>query len=144
MKRNYTIQSIMSQNYSLGRQLVQKVHVKCFLRVPQAVGLYCSCHAAQSSKGNFQKTYYKTFRTSCRLSASGTSTYFGRRLIIVTLLATHGVDGGRPVCAHLHDVGVHIAPVGRAAALRIPSAVFIKGCKKEQARNCLNFCTADS
>ena len=27
--------------------------VNCFLRVPQAVGLYCSCHAAQASKGNF-------------------------------------------------------------------------------------------
>ena len=23
-----------------------------FFRVPQAVGLYCSCHAAQASKGN--------------------------------------------------------------------------------------------
>ena len=32
---------------------------ECFLRVPQAAGLYCSCHAAQASKGNFQKTYYK-------------------------------------------------------------------------------------
>ena len=40
--------------------------VTCFLRVSQAVGLYCSCHAAQESKGNFQKTYYKTFGTSCR------------------------------------------------------------------------------
>ena len=40
--------------------------VKCFLRVPQAVGLYCSCHAAQAIKGNFQKTYCKTFRTSYR------------------------------------------------------------------------------
>ena len=35
--------------------------VKCFLRVPQAiVGLYCSCNAAQASKGNFQKTFYRT------------------------------------------------------------------------------------
>ena len=40
--------------------------VKCYLRVPQAVGLYCSCHAAQASKGNFQKTCNKTFRTCCR------------------------------------------------------------------------------
>ena len=38
----------------------------CFLRVPQAAGLNCSCHAAQASKGNFQKTYYKTFYTTCR------------------------------------------------------------------------------
>ena len=37
-----------------------------FLRVPQAVGLYCSCHAAQASKGNFKKIYYKTFGTSGR------------------------------------------------------------------------------
>ena len=42
-----------------------KGFVKYFLRVPQAVGLYCSCHAAQESKGNLQKTYYKTFVTSC-------------------------------------------------------------------------------
>ena len=27
--------------------------VNVFLRVPQAVGLYCSCHAAQASRGNF-------------------------------------------------------------------------------------------
>ena len=37
-----------------------------FLRVPQAVGLNCSCHDAQASKGNFNKTYYKTFGTSGR------------------------------------------------------------------------------
>ena len=35
--------------------------VTCFLRVPQAVRLNCSCHAAQASKGNFHKTCYKTF-----------------------------------------------------------------------------------
>ena len=40
--------------------------VNYFLRVARAVGLYCSCHVAQASKGNFQKTYYKTFRTSGR------------------------------------------------------------------------------
>ena len=40
--------------------------VICFLRIPQAIGLYCSCHAALSSKGNYQKTYYKTFGTSGR------------------------------------------------------------------------------
>ena len=40
--------------------------VTCFLRVPQAVGLNCSCHAAQASKGNFQKTCYKTFFSTCR------------------------------------------------------------------------------
>ena len=37
-----------------------------FLRDPQAVGLYCSCHAAQASKRNSKKTYYKTFGTSGR------------------------------------------------------------------------------
>ena len=31
--------------------------VKCFLRVPQAIELYCRCHAAQASKGNFQETF---------------------------------------------------------------------------------------
>ena len=41
--------------YWVGRPLIPK-----FLRVPQAVGLYCSCHATQASKGNFSKTYYKT------------------------------------------------------------------------------------
>ena len=42
------------------------VFVNYFLRVPQAVGLYINCHAAQSSKGNLNKTYYKTFGTSSR------------------------------------------------------------------------------
>ena len=27
--------------------------INCFLRVPQAVWLYCSCHAVQASRGNF-------------------------------------------------------------------------------------------
>ena len=40
--------------------------VKCFLRVPQATLLYCSCHVAQASKGFFGKTHHKTFRTTCR------------------------------------------------------------------------------
>ena len=35
---------------------------KCFLRVPHAVGLYCSCHAAQASKGIIQITYDKNLR----------------------------------------------------------------------------------
>ena len=38
-----------------------KGFVTCFLRVPQAAGLNRSCHAAQASRGNFQKTCYKTF-----------------------------------------------------------------------------------
>ena len=32
---------------------------KCFLRVPQADGLYCSCHAAQARKENFQNLWNK-------------------------------------------------------------------------------------
>ena len=36
-----------------GAATFSEVFVKCFLRVPQAVWLYCSCHAAQASKGNF-------------------------------------------------------------------------------------------
>ena len=39
---------------------------KGFVRVPQAVGLNCSCRAAQVSKGNVQKTFYKTFFTTWR------------------------------------------------------------------------------
>ena len=50
--------SLSVQGYSSGHG---KGFVKCFLRVPQAVGLYCSRHAAQASKGNFQKTFNKTF-----------------------------------------------------------------------------------
>ena len=51
----------------MGRPLVLRGFVKCFLRVPQAVGLYCSYTAAPASKGNFQKIiYYKTFGTSGR------------------------------------------------------------------------------
>ena len=40
--------------------------VKCFPTFPQAVGMYCSCHAAQESKGNIQKTNNKILSTSCR------------------------------------------------------------------------------
>ena len=39
--------------------------VTCFLRVPQAAGLSCGCHAAQASNGNFETTYYEIFGTSC-------------------------------------------------------------------------------
>ena len=39
---------------------------KMFSESTQAVGPYCSCHAAQGSKGNFQKTCWETFRTSGR------------------------------------------------------------------------------
>ena len=42
-------------------QVVKSGYLKRFLRVPQAVGLYCSCRAALASKENFQKTSYKTF-----------------------------------------------------------------------------------
>ena len=38
----------------------------CFVRVPQAVGLNCSCNAGHASKGNFQKTCHRAFFTSCR------------------------------------------------------------------------------
>ena len=53
-------------HYSLGWQLDSEGFVKYFLRAPRDVGMYCSCHAAQASKGNWQKTYYKTCWTSCR------------------------------------------------------------------------------
>ena len=43
-----------------------KGFVTCFLRVPQAARLNCSCHAAQASRGNFQKTCFKTFYWTCR------------------------------------------------------------------------------
>ena len=43
-----------------------KCFVTCFLRVPQAARLNCSCHAAQASRGNFQKTCFKTFYWTCR------------------------------------------------------------------------------
>ena len=49
-----------------GAATCSKGFVHFFLRVPQAVGLYCSCHAAQASKGNFYKTFYKTFEASGR------------------------------------------------------------------------------
>ena len=52
--------------YQVGWPLVLRGFIKCFLRVPQAVGLYCSYTAAPASKGNFHKIYYKTFGTSGR------------------------------------------------------------------------------
>ena len=38
-----------------GAATCSKGFVKCFPRVPLALRLYCSCHAAQGDKGNFQK-----------------------------------------------------------------------------------------
>ena len=51
------------KRYQVGQLLVPRGFVKCFLRVTQAVGLYCSYTAAPASKGNFQKMFYKTFGT---------------------------------------------------------------------------------
>ena len=44
----------------------EKGFITCFmiLVLPQAVGLYCSCCAAQASKENFLKTFCKTFFTT--------------------------------------------------------------------------------
>ena len=49
-----------------GGNLLIRFFVKKCPRVPQAVGVYCSCHGAQGSQGNSLKTYNKTFSTSCR------------------------------------------------------------------------------
>ena len=35
----------------------EKDYVRCFLRVPLTVGLYCQCGAEQASKENFNKHY---------------------------------------------------------------------------------------
>ena len=40
-------------NIQSGAATCTESFAKCFLRVPQAVGLYCSCHAAQASEANF-------------------------------------------------------------------------------------------
>ena len=48
----------------------EKGFVKCFLRVSQAIGLYCSCQAAKLSKGNFQETLYKTFSQPAALDCT--------------------------------------------------------------------------
>ena len=94
-----------------------KCFVTCFLRVPHAVGLNCSCHAAQASKGNLQKTCYKTFyRTySPRL-------YCKDRQISYDTIDTACCGGGdcaiRTLCTkHTQAVGGHgmaqLAQVGR-------------------------------
>ena len=54
------LSNIYIQYIQSGAAALSKGFVKCFLRVPQVVG----CTAA--AMGNFQKTYYKTFGTSCR------------------------------------------------------------------------------
>ena len=46
-RKQHAVQRLLA--YSVGRQVVKKV--------PQAVGLYCSCCAVQASKENFQKTF---------------------------------------------------------------------------------------
>ena len=42
----------------------EKGFFKYFLRALQAIELYCSCHAAQISRRNLKKTFYKTFFTT--------------------------------------------------------------------------------
>ena len=46
------------QSGAAGRE---KGFLKCFLRVPQAVGLYCSFPAAQASVEDFQKHFTRSF-----------------------------------------------------------------------------------
>ena len=58
--------NILPHNLQSGAGTCFEGFVTCFLRVPQAVGLYCSCHGPQASKGTFQTKHYKTFATSCR------------------------------------------------------------------------------
>ena len=41
--------------YSLGLQVEEKVFETYFLRVPHAVGQYCSCHAAQAKQKKEKK-----------------------------------------------------------------------------------------
>ena len=45
------------KNHTVWVVRFEKGCVQCFPRVPQAIGLYCSC----LSEGNFLKTFYKTF-----------------------------------------------------------------------------------
>ena len=47
--------AFVSPMKTAGRQGFEKGSVKCFQRVPQAFGLYCSYHTSQASKGNIQK-----------------------------------------------------------------------------------------
>ena len=72
--------------HSLGAAGWGKGFVTCFLRVPRAVELTCSCHAAPASRGNFQKTCYKTFYSTCRprlyICPCGAHPH---RLILITL-----------------------------------------------------------
>ena len=52
-------------SYSLGRQLVPKVLYNVFLDFHRLLGCTAAAvRAAQASKGNFHKTFYKTFGTS--------------------------------------------------------------------------------
>ena len=64
-----------------GAATCRKGFVKCFLRVPQAVGQHCSCHATQECNGDLQKTYIKTVSTSCRPRLYATSTKTKANLI---------------------------------------------------------------
>ena len=52
--------------YQVGRPLVPRGFVKCFLRVPRLLGCTAATLLPQQSKGNFLKIYYKTFGTSGR------------------------------------------------------------------------------
>ena len=65
-ERDFNATMSRSSRYAQsGASGCEKGLIKCFLRVPQAVRVYCSCHAAQASEGNFLKTFYKIFGTDC-------------------------------------------------------------------------------
>ena len=68
----------------------EKGSVECFLRVPQAAGLYCSCHAAQAAnKGNCQKTLYKTFFTTCRPRLYRAAQNQGKQVLRISPIKFH-------------------------------------------------------
>ena len=85
----------MDINLPVGAATCSKGFVNSFLRVPQAVGLYCSCHAAQASKGNFKKTYYKTFR------ASGRPTQYSAFHPVIHMVLKMRIWGIHPACGPL-------------------------------------------
>ena len=58
-----TFDHLSDDDIQPGRSGKGKSFVRCIQRVLQAVVLYCSCRAAKPTRGNFQKTFYKTFFT---------------------------------------------------------------------------------
>ena len=121
MSAAHTMLTLITSLYSVERQVVKKVCEIGFLRVPQAAGLYCSCCAAQTSKENFQKTFYKTFFTTWRPDCKSTKWNLHTRHVS-KLKKVRPIRTPRSLLCSCVRYGSPTRPVGRSVTERIDRA----------------------